>query len=58
MNHQIITIVSKLGEDTQSWTFQIETKDLSELMLKYQDKGSSLLGDVQDIAEEIIDLYK
>lgn len=58
MEHKTITIVSGLGNDLQAWTFQIEEKDLVNLMLKYEDKGCSVLGDAQDIAEEIKDIYK
>ena len=53
-----ITIVSELDDNLQAWSFQIEEKDLVQLMQKYEDKGSSILGDVQDITDEIIDIYK
>ena len=53
MKTQTITIVSELGDDLQAWTFNISEADLIALMEKYDGKGSSVLGDVLDIAEEI-----
>lgn len=53
-----ITIVSELDNSLQAWTLQIEESDLVQLMQKYEDKGCSVLGDAQDIAEEIKDIYK
>lgn len=58
MTTQTITIVSTLDNDIQAWTFQIEEADLIKLMEKYDGKGSSILGDANDISEEIKDLYK
>ena len=58
MEYKTITIVSELGEDVQAWTFQIEEKDLVQLMLKYENDGCSILGDAEDIAEEIKETYK
>lgn len=53
MKIQTITIVSKLENDLQAWTFDISEADLIALMEKYDGKGSSVLGDVLDIAEEL-----
>ena len=53
-----ITIISKLGQDLQAWTFAIEEADLINLMEKYGARGTSLLSDAEGIAAEIIDMYK
>ena len=53
MKTQTITIISKLENDLQAWTFDISEADLIALMEKYDGKGSSVLGDVLDIAEEL-----
>ena len=53
-----ITIISKLGQDLQAWTFSIEEADLINLMEKYGSRGTSLLSDAEGIAAEIIDIYK
>ena len=58
MEYKTITIVSELGNDLQAWTFEIKETDLVQLMLKYDGKGTSVLSDVQDVAGEIIDIYK
>ena len=58
MEHKTITIVSELGNGLQAWTLDIKETDLVQLMLKYDGKGSSLLGDPEDIAEEIKGIYK
>ena len=53
MKTQTITIVSELGNGLQAWTFDISEADLIALMEKYDGKGSSVLGDVLDIAVEL-----
>lgn len=58
MKTQTITIVSELGNDLQAWTFDISEADLNALMEKYDGKGSSVVGDVLDIAEEINYFHK
>lgn len=58
MEYKTITIVSELGDGMQAWTFEIKETDLIQLMLKYDGKGTSLVGDVLDVAGEIIDIYK
>lgn len=58
MEYKTITIVSELGNEMQAWTFDIKEADLVQLMLKYDGKGTSILGDVQDMADEIKDIYK
>lgn len=58
MKYQLITIVSKLGDDVQAWTFDIEEKDLEHLMRKYDCCGVSILGDAETAADEIKEMYK
>ena len=58
MKTQTITIVSELGNDLQAWTFDISEADFNALMEKYDGKGSSVVGDVLDIAEEINYFHK
>ena len=58
MEYKTITIVSELGNDMQAWTFEIKETDLVQLMLKYDGQGTSILGDVLDVAGEIIDIYQ
>ena len=53
-----ITIISKLNEDLQAWTFNISEADLLALMEKYEGRGTSVLSDAEGIAEEIKDIYK
>ena len=53
-----ITIVSELNGAVQSWTFDIKEADLIELIEKYDGSGCSILGNAEDIADEIIDIYK
>ena len=54
----IITLVSKLNDDTQAWTFDIDEADLVQLMQKYDGKGVSVLDDADGIADEIKQIYK
>lgn len=54
---QKITIVSELGNGVQVWTFDVETADLNALMEKYDGKGTSILGSVEDITDEIKEIY-
>ena len=53
-----ITIVSKLNEGVQAWTFDIDEGDLNALMEKYEGRGVSVLSDADDIGEEIKQLYR
>ena len=39
----IIKITSKLNEDVQLWTFNIEDEDLNALMEKYGHTGEGVL---------------
>lgn len=52
-----ITVVSKLGNDLQAWTFNISEADFLALMEKYDGKGTSVLSDTDGIAEEIKEIY-
>ena len=58
MEHKTITIVSEIDGDLQAWTFDIKVADLIELMEKYDGRGCSICGDIQDITEEISEIYK
>lgn len=58
MEYKTITIVSEIDGDVQAWTFDIKEADLIELMEKYDGRGCSIRGDVQDITDEISDIYK
>lgn len=58
MEHKTITIVSEIDGDLQAWTFDIKAADLFELMEKYDGRGVSICGDVQDIQNEITEIYK
>ncbi len=58
MEYKTITIVSELGDGMQAWTFEIKETDLVQIMLKYDGQGTSILGDVLDVAGEIIHIYK
>ena len=54
----LITITSKLNEDVQLWTFDIEEKDLIALMEKYGHKGEGVLVDADELPEDIKHYYK
>jgi hypothetical protein len=56
-DYQLITIVSRLGDELQAWTFDIDERDLNNLMLKYDCCGVSVLGDADDIGGEIKEIY-
>lgn len=58
MEYKTITIVSEIDGDIQAWTFDIKEADLFELMEKYDGRGTSIRGDIQDVAGEITDIYK
>ena len=58
MEYKTITIVSGIEGDMQAWTFDIKAADLFELMEKYDGRGCSIRGDIQDITEEINEVYK
>ena len=58
MAYKTITIVSEIDGDLQAWTFDIKEADLSGLMEKYDGRGASICGDIQDITEEITKLSK
>lgn len=53
-----ITLISKLGNGLQAWTFDISEADLLALMEKYDGKGTSVLSDAEGIAEEIKEIYE
>lgn len=49
----IITIVNKLDNAAQLWTFDIEESDLIKLSEKYRDRGESVLIDADELPEDI-----
>ena len=53
-----ISIISKLDDDLQLWTFDIKESDLIELMQKYEGRGVSVLDDADGIGNEIKTLYR
>ena len=57
VDYQLITIVSRLGDELQAWTFDIDEHDLYNLMLKYECCGFSVLGDADAIGKEIKEIY-
>lgn len=54
----IITIVSKLDDSAQLWTFDIEESDLVQIMEKYAVCGESVLVDTDELHDEIKNYYK
>lgn len=58
MEYKTITIVSEIDGDMQAWTFDIKEADLFGLMEKYDGRGVSIRGDIQDINDEITEIYK
>ena len=54
----LITITSKLNEDVQLWTFDIEEADLIALMEKYGHKGEGVLVDADELPEDIKHYYE
>ena len=53
-----ITIISKLDNAAQAWTFDIKLEDLQALMEKYDGRGESVLMDADDLPEDIKNYYK
>ena len=58
MNCLPISIISKIDNDVQIWTFNITTEDLETIIEKYGSFGCSVRGTVNDIANEIADIWK
>lgn len=58
MNYVPISIISKIDNDMEAWTFYIEEKDLVLIMEKYGSCGCSVRGNVDDIVYEITDTWK
>ena len=58
MEYKTITIVSEIDGNVQAWTLDIKEADLFELMEKYDGRGASVCGDIQDIQNEIREIYK
>ena len=54
----IITIISKLDDSAQLWTFDIDESDAAQLMEKYAASGESVLVDADELHDEIKEYYK
>lgn len=54
----IITIISKLDEAAQAWTFDIDEKDLVKIMEKYGHRGESVLMDADELPQDIREYYE
>lgn len=54
----IITIIGRLDEAAQAWTFDIDEKDLVEIMEKYGHRGESVLIDTDELPDDIREYYK
>lgn len=54
----LITITSKLNDDVQLWTFDIEEEDMIKLCEKYGHRGEGVLIDADELPEDIKDYYK
>lgn len=53
-----ITIISKLDNAAQAWTFDIKSEDLQSLMEKYDGRGESVLLDADELPDDIKNYYK
>lgn len=53
-----ITIINKLNDDVQLWTFDSEESDILALMEKYGHTGEGVLIDADDLPEDIKHYYK
>lgn len=58
MKYETITIISRIEDDVQAWTFQISEADLYELTQKYEASGCNIRGDAFDICDEIQTTYR
>ena len=56
--YQEITIVSRIENDLQAWTFQIRQEDLINLIDRYGADGCSVRGSVENVADEIHQIYR
>lgn len=54
MKFETITIISKVENDLQAWTFQIEESDFLALVEKYGEDGCSVRGSANDIKSEFL----
>ncbi len=54
----IITITSKLNNDVQLWTFDIDENDLVKLFEKYDTCGESVLIDADELPPDIKQYYE
>ena len=54
----IVTILSKLNDDVQAWTFDIKESDLMVLMQKYGHRGESVLLDADELPNDLQNYYE
>lgn len=54
----IITITSKLNNDVQLWTFDIDESDLVKLLDKYSTYGEAVLIDADELPTDIKQYYE
>ena len=57
MSHELITIISRIENDLQAWTFYITETDLLRLIDTYGSEGCNIRGDTQTMADEIQNVY-
>lgn len=54
----LITITSKLNNDVQLWTFDIDEADMFALMGKYGHTGEGVLLDAEELPDDIKHYYE
>jgi hypothetical protein len=54
----VITILSKLNDDVQAWTFDIRESDLMVLMQKYGHTGEGVLLDADELPIDLQPYYE
>lgn len=54
----LITMISKLDDNAQAWTFNIKEEDLNRLMEQYDGRGESVVLDTEDLPRDIQEYYK
>lgn len=57
MNYLPISIISEIDGDRQVWTFDIKEEDMIAIMDKYGSCGCSVRGNINDIIDEIADIW-
>lgn len=54
----LITMISKLDDNAQTWTFNIKEEDLNRLMEQYDGRGESVVLDTDELPRDIQEYYK